>query len=514
MRINMGIIKATPVTPKLWKHQEHALEKIRAIDYRGILSMDMGTGKTLVAIRAMMEHVERRKLYFAGKIPPPIYLVVCPLSVVGVWRAEIAKWTGGEMMVCDYSRHGTKALTMAFASKHPSVVLINYEKFRTQGFVDNSKKVLRWSRYSGVIFDESHWIASHKTVQSRMAHDFVKELDRFFSWVKDDDADSPGPLVLCASGTVFSHTQLSLFGQMRVIDSGVFGTWTKFKSRYAETKVIPGAPVPIITGMKNTGELMEIFYQHAHCCRASDADVELPEILEQIYPFTMSTAAMRAYKSILKDMAAEFGNGKEIVLNNVLERMLRLIQICSGFVTQDGKMIERIDNNRRNHFSEILDMIYGSYPDEHVVVFYKYIEELEDLKHVAKKSCYRLTEINGSSRSGLDANGELAVEDRDDGDPVLCCVQVAAGSEGINLTRARHAVFYRRSQSFAQHAQALKRLHRPGQDKPVHVYHIEARDPKSQVELVDRAIRDTVEQRRSFMANAMKDYIKDIKDII
>lgn len=69
----------TTATPPLWPHQERALEFLR--DKPGaMLAMEMGTGKTRIAI----EHLER--------LDARRTLVLAPLSVVDhVWPDELRK---------------------------------------------------------------------------------------------------------------------------------------------------------------------------------------------------------------------------------------------------------------------------------------------------------------------------------------------------------------------------------------------------------------------------------------
>ena len=56
-------------------------------------------------------------------------------------------------------------------------------------------------------------------------------------------------------------------------------------------------------------------------------------------------------------------------------------------------------------------------------------------------------------------------------DPILA-IQVQSGGLGIDLSRARYAVFYSLGFSLAEFLQARKRLHRPGQTRTVTYLHL------------------------------------------
>ena len=63
----------------MWQHQERAFSFSAGLE-GSMLAMEMGTGKTLVAIE-LMKHWGARRV-----------LVLCPKAVMGVWRRELDKW--------------------------------------------------------------------------------------------------------------------------------------------------------------------------------------------------------------------------------------------------------------------------------------------------------------------------------------------------------------------------------------------------------------------------------------
>jgi SNF2 family DNA or RNA helicase len=73
--------------------------------------------------------------------------------------------------------------------------------------------------------------------------------------------------------------------------------------------------------------------------------------------------------------------------------------------------------------------------------------------------------------------------------PGVLAVQIQAGGLGVDLTRARYSIFYSLSFSLGEYQQALARIHRPGQTRPVAHIHLVAR------ETVDEKIMGALERR-------------------
>ena len=79
----------------------------------------------------------------------------------------------------------------------------------------------------------------------------------------------------------------------------------------------------------------------------------------------------------------------------------------------------------------------------------------------------------------------------------ILAVQIATGSEGIDLTRARYAVYLSTGFNLGTYLQSEKRVHRPGQKKPVTYYHIVSRDT------VDEKVRGALRARHSVIGSIL-----------
>ena len=63
-----------------------------------------------------------------------------------------------------------------------------------------------------------------------------------------------------------------------------------------------------------------------------------------------------------------------------------------------------------------------------------------------------------------------------EGEAQVLAVQIQAGGEGVDFTRARYSIFYSVGYQLGKYEQAKARVHRPGQTRPVQHIHLVARN--------------------------------------
>ena len=100
---------------------------------------------------------------------------------------------------------------------------------------------------------------------------------------------------------------------------------------------------------------------------------------------------------------------------------------------------------------------------EPIVVFAHYKKDLKNIRKVCEDIGYLYSEVSGTMDT---------LRDWKDGKTQILGVQYSSGSESIDLTRARYCVYYSLTQRLALYEQSRKRIHRPGQTRPVVYYHM------------------------------------------
>ena len=199
---------------------------------------------------------------------------------------------------------------------------------------------------------------------------------------------------------------------------------------------------------------------------------------------------MKTSRELGKEFVAECGTGA-VVVSNVLSKMLRLQQIAAGFCMVQEEVsgpqeIQELNTAKEDELTELLGDIS---PEAPVVVFCVFVHDLDSVARSAVKAKRKAFEVSGR-RNELDkwkrcqSGGVLAV-------------QIQAGSEGIDMTNAHHAIYYSLPHSLAQYNQSRARLYRPGQRHPVSFCHLIAEGT------VDEAMYNSL-QRKQDVVEAIK----------
>lgn len=450
-----------------WQNQEEAYQFAMAHSST-MLDMDMGTGKTRVAIDVLMGRSDVRTI-----------LVVCPKAVIPVWRINFNKFYPDTNEILIWDKQKGKIEDKAAQIKEfinsdinkKRLVVVNYDICWKHPMGDALRKI----GFSMIILDESHRAKSAGSKVSK----FLALLGKHTKYK------------MCLSGTPMANSPLDIYGQYRFLDMNIFGTnFRKFQQQYA---ILGGPDQRWVIGFKNGVELNEKFNSIAYHCKMDDvADrLKLPERLpNSIVPVDLPAKDMKVVKKFSEEFIAECENGV-LVASNVLVRLLRLQQICSGFCQiQDSPLedprIEELNTSKAVQLQSILEDIS---PVSSVVVFCVFQHDLDQVYYVGQRTQRKVFEVSGRKN-------ELDEWQKADGG--VLAVQIQAGAEGIDMTKAHHAIYFSLPYSLALYEQSKARLHRPGQTKPVSFIHLIATNT------IDELMFESLEQK--------KDVIESIKD--
>lgn len=465
--------------PPRWPAQEEALQFALGRP-ACMLDMEMGTGKTRVAIDAIMARPEVRTV-----------LVVCPKAVMGVWPRELEKYAE-EGSYCIFQRkpgetvQRTAARLWDFlnAENRPGgaattvdsrkrVIVINYDSVWRNPLGDYLVRVADHHGIDMVVLDESH---RAKAAGSKVSK-YLAMLGRRV------------PVRMCLSGTPMANSPLDVYGQYRFLDRSIFGTsYEAFKQQYA---VLGGPERKFVVGFKNQQELMDRFRSIAYTCRMSDvADrIKLPEALPPVrVGVELPARDMRTLADLSEEFVAECAGGF-VTATNVLVKMLRMQQICAGFCPVQDAPLEDAETRELNHAKAdaLRSILQDLPPDERVVVFCVFQHDLAEIRRVALLEDRPAFELSGREHTLEDWVGESGVHDGHGG---VIAVQIQAGAEGVDMTCAHHAVYFSLPHSLALYDQSRARLYRPGQEQRVSFLHLVAEGT------VDEAMYESLQRKR------------------
>jgi len=275
------------------------------------------------------------------------------------------------------------------------------------------------------------------------------------------------------SGTPMPHSPLDVYAYFRFIDPSIFGwSFHKFRQHYA---VMGGYQNHQVVDYRNLDELNRKFYSVTYACGKDVLD--LPAEVHITYTCQLGAEARKVYRSLERDLIAEVQAG-EVTAANALVKLLRLQQITGGYIRTDDGYDVQIDSAKMNLLRDVLEDIA---PDEPVVVFCRFHKDLEAVNRVADETGRRSLEFSGR----VDELKRWQL-----GEAPVLAVQIDSGGVGVDLTRARYAIYYSLGFSLGSYEQSLARIHRPGQTRPVEYIHLLAEgtvDEKVMAALTRRA---------------------------
>jgi SNF2 family DNA or RNA helicase len=261
------------------------------------------------------------------------------------------------------------------------------------------------------------------------------------------------------TGTPMPHGLTDVYAVARFTDPTIYGpSFAAFRQKYC---VMGGYQKKQITGYQHLEEFEALLSRFTF--RVGKEVLDLPPETHVTYHCELSRDAQRIYRDLEEDFVAQVREGI-VTAANAMVKLLRLQQVTGGVVPTDDGTVHRVDNAKQELLADTLEDIGN---DEPVVVFCRFHADLDAVHEAAKKSGYQSLELSGR-------RDEL--KRWQDGEAQVLAVQISAGGVGVDLTRARYSIYYSLSFSLGEYDQALSRVHRPGQTRPVEHIHLVARN--------------------------------------
>ena len=441
-----------------WRHQASAYAFSIVADAT-MFSICMGGGKSRLVVN-LLQNRDCKKI-----------LIACPMSVTRVWPNQFAQHAALPFKIEVLGEHGTtkkllhakSSSEMAYLTGERLVLVVNYES----AWRDPLGEWIKKQEWDAIVADESHRLRGHNSSVSKF---FGKLYGR-------------AKLRLCLTGTPMA-VPFDVFGQYRFLDPGVYGTsWHAFQHRYAVmNKFFPSK----VEEWQNQDELAERFSTIAY--QVDSSVLDLPEVLHERRVVTLSPEAQKIYDDLEAELCAEVG-AETVTAANALVKVIKLREVTSGFVIHDDSSVSTVvDHSKAEALRDILEDI-GSEP---VVVFCVFRHELRAVQGVCETLGKQYGELSGSDKGGLTDRGTMGP------DIDVLGAQIQSGGVGIDLTRARYAIYYSVDFDPILYKQSLARVHRPGQERPVVYFHLLAENT------IDFAVYGALERKESVTDAVLK----------
>lgn len=466
---------------KPWPHQLKALRYLYKRDTAALYT-DMGTGKTKVMIDLIYNRDFKR------------VLVVGTPKSCDVWEEQIAIHGFKSKMEClnlkglgmekriDLLKKFMQNKSLDKSNKI-KIVLINYESVWRPPL---DRYFMRKSvGFDCIICDESHRI---KTPSSKCS----RYLTKIGHTVKHR---------YLVTGTPLAENPMDVYAQYRFLDDKIFGTnFTLFKERYQNVDINRTAAVGYtVLDKKNPYKnLDDLRLKMFSCAFYIESSVELPQQTDVKTTFTLPKKVQEIYKEIQKEGVLKL-NGKYVETDNVLSLLLKLQQITSGYLPIDPKYQDeyiekgKVINIHKERIKSLQEFIEELPEGEPLVVFANYKKDLKNIRKLCQSMGIGYSEVSGRCDT---------LSEWKSGKTQVIGVQYSSGSESIDLTRARYCVYYSLTRRLSLYTQSKKRIHRPGQTRPVVYYHFIAKTDKGKT--IDEIMYDALMSKKDVV-----DYIME-----
>lgn len=431
-----------------YKHQTDAIRRL--INMKNfLLADDMGLGKSLQSLTVHCIDVKMGKAETC--------LIVCPVTLRDNWAEEIQKFTRIPFLLFGEEPHPTRkgeTRRITGQKRHqqlldwmqhqhgPRFLIVNYEQLTSE----IHKSAFRDFTFDTVIYDEAHYLKNPDSKRTKAAMELRKER------------------AMLLTGTPMLNQVNELWTLLNIIDPKRFPKYWSFVNRYC---VFGGYENRQIVGVKNQKELVTVLGEVM--IRRMKNDVlsrEKPTYVQ--LQVKLSPEQQELYNSVANDLILPGSVATEV--ENPLTKFLRLKQICGTPYSIDPSYPD--SSFKLDRAVEIVKEFADQ--DEKIVVFTQFRGVLDAIdKRLRKAGTGPVFQLHGDIPQ-KQRQPEVARWAKVKGPATMACMTQVAGV-GLNMVAASTVLFIDKLFVPGLNKQAVDRLDRIGQEKPVQVFELIAR---------------------------------------
>lgn len=461
-------------TCQLYEYQkdvsEHAFDRLRYI-----LALDMGTGKTPIAISVMLTAFEQG--YKKA-------LVVCLSSLKYQWRDEIFKFTKlKEEDVLILGDKDVKCLnghSISYKARDPmckkcdknykckflktdvknrrrhqiyntdaKITIMNYE------LIAKNEEQIKNAGYDIYILDEATKLKNHT---SKMSRSFVKIAKK----LKPDDIFIP------MSGTIIENSIQEFYPVYSMIDGAIFGSWTNFKNYFLYCDFF-GKPV----GVNHENELRDITAKFFIRKTLDQVWKDRPKLYEITRFCSMSKIQLDIYRKAAMQKLQDMGG----IEQNINTAQMAVLIAYLIMLTDTVESIMEIGKGNPDEYSckiaMLKDIMLNEIGCNKAVVFCKYANRVIPIISREMKKCgIKHHIVTGSTDSKL--RNDIINKFKTDGSRMLLCSDTLG--YGVNLQFVKYMINFDLAWNPAILDQRTARVYRTGQKDNVTVMNLVTKD--------------------------------------
>ena len=415
------------------------------------LFMEMGTGKTKVVIDTMGILYEEEKINAA--------LVIAPKGVYDNWvRKEIPVHL--PKRIARNIVRWQPNITQKFQDELEPFVLdpfdgiklfvMNVEAFSTGKGLQIAKVFLKKNPKNMVIVDESTTIKNRKASRTKniIALQQLSEYRRILT------------------GSPITKSPMDLFRQCEFLTPKCLGfnSYYAFQGRYAnvQQRAMGHRSFNQIVGYRKLDELNVKLDQFSNRILKEDC-LDLPPKLYIRRDVPLTAEQAKLYKQMKKLALAKLENGELATTASVLTQIMRLQQICCGFLQPDEGEIQPLDNNRIDELLSIIEETQGK-----AIIWASYTHDIKKIRDTLSEKYGEESVACYYGETPQDERQDIVDKFQEPDNPLRFFVgQPRTGGYGITLTAANTVIYYSNSYDLEIRLQSEDRAHRIGQTNKV-----------------------------------------------
>ncbi len=410
------------------------------------LADDMGLGKTIQAIAVLSAR---------GELGPT--LIVAPTSIAFNWKRELERFL--PKMKVSMLREVPPPERRPHLDKcaENDVVIASYE------LAMREIEALGAQTFATLILDEAQAVKNADTDRSRA----MRRLDARWR--------------LAMTGTPVENNAGELWSIFRVISPGLLGSWEQFRRRFL---------LPI---EENSAErrraLANMIRPFVLRRRKAEVAPELPPKTEVQVDVILSAEERRRYHSMrlasLAQLLEETRNDQEQRFV-VLAAITRLRQLACH-----PRLVDADWNHSSSKLETAVELLKQLHAEGHrALVFSQFTTLLDLLEPLLEREKLSFIRLDGTTPAAV---REHRVRSFQEGTATAFLLSLKAGGTGLNLTAADYVLHLDPWWNPAAEDQATDRAHRIGQERPLTVYRLIAKETiEEQMLAVHAAKRELV----------------------
>lgn len=471
-----------------FEHQKKALEDSWSASYAALF-MEMGTGKSKVVIDTISMLFEQSSIRAA--------LIVAPKGVFG-------NWTGGEIPTHMPDRIDRKVVQWTptqsksyqeelkdliyTSSDSLKIFVMNIEAFSTPKGTKAAAEFLLKNPDNIMIVDESTTIKNRKALRTKnvmnCAH--LAKYRRILT------------------GSPVTKSPMDLFSQCAFLSDKAlnFKSYYGFQNRYANVvkRKMGTRQFQEIVGYKRLDELNQKLDEFSYRVLKDDC-LDLPGKLYIRRDVELTPEQTKVYKQMKRLALAQLDNGELATTQSVLTQIMRLQQICCGFLQPDTGEIEELPCKRIDALLDVIEETQGQ-----CIIWATWTHDIHKIVNTLTDKFGEETVEAYYGGTPQEERQKIVERFQDKSDPLRFFVgQPRTGGFGLTLTAANTVIYYSNNYDLEIRLQSEDRAHRIGQRNPV--TYVDLISPETVDEKVVAALKGKINLASQTLGETVREWL-------